>query len=69
TKPAGYEFDNFERNFSGVDFTLVEIDGKADAVLQALPAVFNFTIDEFKKWAEEIGDHNKLRRQMLKACD
>ena len=26
------------------------------------------TIDEFKEWAEEIGDHNKLRRQMLKAC-
>jgi predicted dehydrogenase len=26
------------------------------------------TIDEFKAWAEEIGDHNKLRRQLLKAC-
>jgi predicted dehydrogenase len=26
------------------------------------------TIDEFKKWAEEIGDHKKLRRELLKAC-
>ncbi len=26
------------------------------------------TIQEFKDWAEEIGDHNKLRRQMLKAA-
>jgi len=49
TKPAGYDFENYERDFSGVDFTLVEMDGRSEAGLQALPAAFSFSIDEFRK--------------------
>lgn len=26
------------------------------------------TLEEFVEWAERIGDHNKLRRELLKAC-
>ncbi len=49
TKPKGYEFENYKKDFSGVKFTLVEMEGESDADLDALPAAFSFTIDDMKK--------------------
>jgi len=49
--PDGYEFDDYDRDFSGPDFTLVEMetDEGSDARLKALPASFAFTIESLKK--------------------
>jgi hypothetical protein len=48
TKPEGYEFDNYERDFTRPDFTLVEIKGKSKAELKALTAAFSFTKESLK---------------------
>ncbi|MHC4944118.1 MAG: transglutaminase-like domain-containing protein [Planctomycetota bacterium] len=48
TKPEDYEFEDFDRDFSGVDFTLVEMDGDTEASLEAYPAMFSFSLEQFK---------------------
>jgi hypothetical protein len=55
TKPEEYEFDNYERDFSRPDFTLVEIKGKSKAELTALPIFFSFTVENLKQQAARDG--------------
>jgi transglutaminase-like putative cysteine protease len=55
TKPEGYRFDDYEHDFSELSFELVELDGKSDAELNAIPATFTFDMDEFKRLVEKEG--------------
>ncbi len=56
-KPDGYEFDDYVRDFSGVDFDLVDLEckGRPQVEVQALPASFSFSIDEFRKQIQASG--------------
>lgn len=58
TKPEGYEFDNYERDFTRPDFTLVEIKGKSKAELKAFTVAFSFTRENLKD--KETRDGFKL---------
>jgi hypothetical protein len=55
TKPEGYVFEDYERDFSGIDFTLVELEGESDAELMAIPAVFSFTLEQLKEEINKKG--------------
>jgi transglutaminase-like putative cysteine protease len=46
-KPEGYDFDNFERDYSGISFTLVELEGESDGELKAYPLSFSASLDEY----------------------
>lgn len=49
TKPEGYTYEDYERDFSGPNFTLVTMDGDSRAWLDAMPEVFYFSFDNFKE--------------------
>lgn len=68
TCPDGFEFENYERDFTGVDFTLVEMTGESDSELTALPAIFSFNMDAFKERLTQAGTEivTELKR---KVCD
>ncbi|MHC4945207.1 MAG: transglutaminase-like domain-containing protein [Planctomycetota bacterium] len=55
TKPAGYNFDNYEHDFSELSFRLVVLDSKSDAELSAIPSSFTFNLDEIKKLVAQDG--------------
>jgi len=48
TKPADYDFDDYERDLAGPNFTLVNLEGDADVQVRALPASFAFSMQEFR---------------------
>jgi len=48
TKPDNSDFEDYERDFSNVDFTLVEIDGETDTELMAMPTLFSQSLDDLE---------------------
>jgi len=58
TKPDGAAFEDYERDFSGPDFTLVEIEGASDAELTAFPMLFSQSLDDLEK--KIVGGKDKV---------
>jgi len=49
TKPDNCEFDDYEKDLlSGIDFTLVQLEGETKGELMAMPAIFSFTMDDYR---------------------
>ena len=48
-KPSGFDFVDFERDLTGIDFELVAFEGTTHGHLMALPAVFSFSQDDLRK--------------------
>jgi hypothetical protein len=55
TKPEGYEFTKYERDYSELTYHLVEISGKSHAELTAFPIPFHFTMDDLKDLIKQDG--------------
>ena len=66
TKPDNSEFEDYVRDFSNVDFTLVDIDGETDTELTAIPTLFSQSLEDLEKKIVSGKDRilSKLQREV-----